>query len=344
MSISSQSSSSDLLPPSSSSSSCDPGIGSGEQSPPHFSSWPKSNGSHEETVVDVLSEGLGSVSLGSSSHSSSTPSSCTLTQRSSGSSSSSGNNSLTFNTTPSSMMTPSSGSSNYWSSGSEQDSAFINGSNYSPGYSSGGSSSGSPQSPLNRTSRPITGGFKTSQASNQTNSFYQKGMTVSSCPEKNPVTQSMSQGMAWKGVWGSSSPFSSSIPNSKQQIPISSMKDKEGSWKDSSVGRIPSSMTSAPFNPFAGGGYRPPQATSLSRPTQGSMSVRPSMSQHPSQPHPHQQQHQMQQQQQQEAGGGGGWPGSAWPSSSLGFHAARKFGRRRGMFIMIKVLRSLNTR
>ena len=327
------STSSDLmLPPSSESAG---NLTSDEQSPFSSSSWP-TNGSGLVDDSVVISEGLAGVSLANSSHSCQSQSSPpSMTQRTSlsgpGSSSSSGNGSMTFANT--SAMTGS-GTSSYWSTGScnsEQDSPFINGSTYSPGYSSGGSSSGSPQSPLTRTSRPITGGYKSAPGSNQGplpgNVFYSKGMSAtSSSAEKNPVSQQGMQG--WKGVWGPYSSTPSGMATSKPQN--ASFKDKEGGWKDMNTGRSsgmpsgPNSMQQTPFNPF--GGYRTQSSTNpMSR--QSSMPVvRNTMAQqqHPSQQHHHQMQ-------QQEMGWPStGHPSSGWPSSSIGFHAARKFGRRRG--------------
>lgn len=205
-----------------------------------------------------------------------------------------------FSATPSTLL--SSGSSSYWSTvaGCEADSSFLNGSAYSPGYSSGGSSSGSPQSPLTRpTSRPITG-VKAAHVQ-PTGLFYPKTQV----PDK----------PGWKGgqnVWGPySGPKSAVLPNMAQSMVGHSFGQKEKEWKDSRItsSQYPQHQQHAAF---ATSGFR---QSLNSAPRPGSMGGgRPVM----------QQQQQAQQPDVNWQVGPGGW------GASLNFHAARKFGRRRG--------------
>lgn len=243
---------------------------------------------------ESLSESLAQVSLSSSSSSHSAARSPVSV--------------ASFAATPSALL--GSGSSSYWSTVAgcdTADSSFLNGSSYSPGYSSGGSSSGSPQSPLTRPqSRPITG-VKPAHIQ-PTGMFYPK----TQCPDK----------QGWKGgqnVWAPyPGPKPAVLPNMAQNMVGQNFGQKEKEWKDSS--RITSSQypqhQQQQHVPFATSGFRQ-SLNSLPRPGSiGGGGGRPVM-----------QQQQQQQPQQQDGNwqvGPGGW------GASLNFHAARKFGRRRG--------------
>lgn len=274
----------------------------GETSPPF---WPTNgnSGSQQQQQAQTqdspesLSDSLAQVSLSSSSSSQSATRSPV--------------SAASFTATPSVLL--SSGSSSYWSTaaGCDTENPFLNGSPYSPGYSSGGSSSGSPQSPLTRpTSRPITG-MKAAHIQ-PTGMFY-------------PKTQCADKSTGWKSgpnVWGPySGPKPAVLPNMAQNAMGPNFGQKEKEWKDT---RISSSQypQHQQHVPFASSAYRQ-SLNSATRPA--SMSGgRPVMQQQ------HQQQQLPPQQQQQEwQVGPGGW------GSSLNFHAARKFGRRRGNVLIL---------
>ena len=187
-------------------------------------------------------------------------------------------------------------SSCYWSTGggSEADTSFLNGSAYSQsGYSSGGSSSGSPQSPLTRpTSRPITGAKQPPMVPQPA----QPAMYCKPPPDKQA-------GSGWKsgaGVWA---PFPAAKAGLRSLPGHFGQKEKE--WKDS---RLPLQQQHVGHS-LPSAGFR--QMGQLSRPGMSATGARPVLSQ--SQP-----------QDLAWQVGPGGW------APSLNFHAARKFGRRRG--------------
>ena len=273
--------------------------------------------------ADVLSESLAQVSLSPTSHSSS--------------------RSPVPSASLSVALTPGSVSSSYWStattvSDQTNESPFLNGSTYSPGYSSGGSSSGSPQSPLTRpTSRPITGGaLKQQQQSPQIQSA---GMCY---PKSQTLGQPDKQMQAWKSgqaVWGSYSGLKQGplvVHNMGQGVVNQQFGQKEKEWKDQRLNSSSQQQQQSysqrqqqqpAHMPFASSAAYRQSLNSAVRPGSGPIGGggRALVQQQ-------QQQQQLQDQQQQQAHDMG-WPvaptGGGW-SSSLNFHAARKFGRRRG--------------
>ena len=133
-----------------------------------------------------------------------------------------------------------------------------------------------------------------------------------------PKTQCPDKQTGWKStqnVWGSyPGPKPAVLPNMAQNMVSQNFGQKEKEWKDSRITSLQYPQHQQQHVPFASSGYRQ-SLNSVPRP--GSIGGgRPVM-----------QQQQQQQQQQQDVNwqvGPGGW------GSSLNFHAARKFGRRRG--------------
>lgn len=251
-----------------------------DDSPPAANFWP--NGNSGEDDASLLADGLTRVTLCSSSHQ--------------------GGQSI-FASPNSSAISSVTSSTSYWSN-NEESPAFTNGSNYS-GYSSGGSSSGSPQSPLTRGSRPITGGgagFK------QASVFYpssNKDKSVSAWPQKsNPL-------------YGSS--FTPTAATPKSALQGNQNKDRSIDWaKGDRMAPGQPLSASHSYGPFASQ-YRQGSSIGGSRPGGPALSGRV-----PQQP---------QAQTQQEIT----WPTLGAPTAGWGvgqqpltFHAARKFGRRRG--------------
>lgn len=195
-----------------------------------------------------------------------------------------------FAATPTALL----GHSNYWSSAGagDADSSFLNGSTYSPSYSSGGSSSGSPQSPMLRpTSRPITGA---------------KPIPVQPSPMYYPKPQEKQGWKSGQNVWGPYPGPKAGVGGNMGHVSHSPFPHKEKEWKDSRITSPQYPQHQQPHVPS----FRP-SLSSIPRP--GSMSGRPVLQQ---------QQQQPQSQTDWSMGPAGGW------GPSLSLHAARKFGRR----------------
>lgn len=247
----------------------------------HF--WP--NGNSGETEANSLAHNLSRVTLSQNGHSAS------------------------FTSPNSSAISSASSSENYWLGNEE--SAF--GSKYS-------SDSGSPQSPLIRTSRPITGGsgggvYKQQPMQSAASPFYQ---------QNSKVDKSMS---VWppksQNAYFSSAPFSSAPANAKSVLQAS--KDRIVDWgKNDRMAPGQPFAPSSHYGPFVSHSAR----ASASRPGGQTLSSRPQPSQAPP---------------SQQAPQDMAWSlGSAsWGQTPVTFHA-RKFARRRGNRTLTSILHLIN--
>ena len=182
-------------------------------------------------------------------------------------------------------------SSTYWSSvAGSETESFLNGSAYGSGYSSGGSSSGSPQSPLTRPASRPITGVKHAQPS------------VPFCKQVDKQPGWKSGGNVWGPYPGAGKGTSSAAV---AHMVAQNYGQKEKEWKETRISAAHFQHQHVPFPPS---GFRQSMPSMPRSGAMGGGNARPLM--------PHQD--------WQVGSSGGGW------GPSLNFHAARKFGRRRG--------------